>query len=140
MVDQLFDTGCISKPGFPYRYVSRHAIDYNLCCLRGVRILEDNDLYQSPPPDIDDPPVWHQAADMLLLLFENLLAFRIVLGYLGAESRNFISYITAPLLFPFGRLNQLLTFYADNSRLELLPVILLFLFFLAHRYLDREVV
>lgn len=74
---------------------------------------------------------------MLLILFENLLAFRVVLGYLGAETRNFISYITAPLLYPFDGLNRALTFYADNSRLELLPVLLIFVFFLIHRYLDR---
>lgn|GEM_PF-3683800 len=74
-------------------------------------------------------------SDVLLLFVENLLAFRVVLSYLGARD-TVIHRFSDIFLFPFKPLIALTSFVSDSSILELLPAVLVIVLFFVHRFLD----
>jgi hypothetical protein len=79
----------------------------------------------------------HAASDAVLVVLENLLAFRVVFSYLGVQT-TLIHKITDIFLMPFAFLKSRLTFTVDSSALELVSVFLVFALILLHRYLDRR--
>lgn len=77
-----------------------------------------------------------QIIDVVLLIIENLLAFRVVFSYLGTQS-TFIHQLTGFILFPIGGLVERFSYAVDTSRLDVISVILVILLFYIHRYLDK---
>lgn len=88
--------------------------------------------------DRRDAPAFYQFLDIVLLLFENLLAYRVVFSFLGEDSRGFLYYFTEPVLFIFKSFEKALIFYSDSSRLELIPILLVFVLVILHGYLDKK--
>lgn len=79
------------------------------------------------------------ALDAILLFVENLLAFRVVLGFLGeTDASNVVYRLTDVLVAPLNRAFSALVLRADNSTLEIVTVALVFGLVVLHAALDRR--
>lgn len=99
----------------------------------------ESDKLGSHEQPFSQTPLYYQIFDTILLAVENLLAFRVVLSFLGASSNNIVNKLTQPFVLPFYWIEDVLSLKTNNSTLELLPVILVFLLVILHSYLDRNI-
>lgn len=95
-------------------------------------------ILKEETPEKEQSYLYLQVIDAVLILIENLLAFRVVISFLGGNDGGLIHRITAPFILPFFFLEKFLTLKADNSVLELIPVILVFVLTIIHSYLDKK--
>ncbi len=100
---------------------------------------EEKSISKSEKESKKPPQLSMQILDGLLILAENMLAFRVVVSFLGGGGGDLIYKITNPLLVPFSFLQKFLTLKADNSILELIPIVLVFALAIIHSYFDRKV-
>jgi hypothetical protein len=79
------------------------------------------------------------ALDIILLVLENLLAYRVVLDFLGGQSTSTIVHtLTDGIVAPLNRLWSGFLIRSDSSVLEISAVILVFLLVYLHGKLDRS--
>ncbi len=75
--------------------------------------------------------------DVFFLILENLLAFRIVMSYLGNEQSIFHA-ISNVVLFPLSGLMQKAVYRVDNSTLDILAVVIVFILLGLHKLVDKK--
>lgn len=102
-------------------------------------LKERKEIIKTGNGDKKQPQLSLQILDAVLILAENLLAFRVVVSFLGGGGGDLIYKITNPLVAPFFFMQRVLTAKADNSVLEIIPVILVFALAIIHSHLDKKV-